>query len=67
LHKRNFFEFLEKDLQIGIDNQKLVATEDGGNAANFSVLGNDSEKDMTRKGIVEGVVGNRLDSSIILL
>jgi hypothetical protein len=49
LHKRNFFEFLEKDLQIGIDNQKLVATEDGGNAANFSVLGNDSDKEYDEK------------------
>jgi hypothetical protein len=44
-----FLNFLEKDLQIGIDKQKLVATDDGDDAANSLVLGNDSDNEYDEK------------------
>jgi hypothetical protein len=54
--------FLEKDLQIGTDNQKLVATDDGDNSANSLVLDNDSLNESDeKKEIVDGLVGSRLD------
>ena len=52
--------FLEKDLQIGADSQKLVATDDGDNSANPLVLGNDSlnESDEKKKLLMgKSVVG----------
>jgi hypothetical protein len=57
--------FLEKDLQIGTDNQKLVATDDGDNSdnsANSLVFDNDSLNESDeKKEIVDGIVGGRLD------
>jgi hypothetical protein len=57
--------FLEKDLQIGTDNQKLVATDDGDNSdnsANSLVFDNDSLNEChEKKEIVDGIVGSRLD------
>jgi hypothetical protein len=54
--------FLEKDLQIGTDNQKLVTTDDGDNSANSLVFDNDSLNESDeKKEIVDGIVGSRLD------